>query len=129
MALKTEKYRKYYLKCSNTFFADCTINSRKYQAFKKNARVLLWNNRELMQSFCKKYRILEISLTQILYFDRWLPEKAKILLVCSKIIANLHSQSEKKKMHIFKSINEKFVDFINLKYNNEILYFINELPK
>ena len=23
MALKTEKYRKYYLKCSNTFFADC----------------------------------------------------------------------------------------------------------
>ena len=25
MALKTEKYRKYYLKCSNTFFADCKI--------------------------------------------------------------------------------------------------------
>ena len=25
MALKTEKYRKYYLKCSNTFFADCIL--------------------------------------------------------------------------------------------------------
>ena len=26
MAPKTEKYRKYYLKCSNTFFADCNSN-------------------------------------------------------------------------------------------------------
>ena len=25
MALKTEKYRKYYLKCSNTFLAGCTM--------------------------------------------------------------------------------------------------------
>ena len=27
MALKTEKYRKYYLKCSNTFLAGCTAVS------------------------------------------------------------------------------------------------------
>ena len=29
MALKTEKYRKYYLKCSNTFLAGCIVNGMK----------------------------------------------------------------------------------------------------
>ena len=36
-------------------------------------------------------------------------EKVKILLVCSEIITYLHNQSERKKIHIFKIIYEKFL--------------------
>ena len=46
MALKTEKYRKYYLKCSNTFLAGCTwIVGRWYYVrvwFPLESAVLRW---------------------------------------------------------------------------------------
>ena len=36
MALKTEKYRKYYLKCSNTFLAGCISENCHHKCSKKS---------------------------------------------------------------------------------------------
>ena len=51
MALKTEKYRKYYLKCSNTFFADCT-SKPFYEQVLLHGNHIVPNKQYLKRSIC-----------------------------------------------------------------------------
>ena len=81
LALKTEKYRKYYLKCSNTFFADCTyciffLNNYLFTLTKMNAIKmyvkkwsLLFNKIEVKRIYCRTSRtkfIIAVVLVVIL---------------------------------------------------------------
>ena len=78
----------------------------------EKVRVLLRNNCKFKWTIWNKHQILEICLAQILFYGSQLWKKAKFFLVCGKIIAYLHRQWERNKMHIFKVIKKKFVEFI-----------------
>ena len=74
--------------------------------------ILRRNNLEFMQSIAKNIMLFGNDWGEgNKFFRKIVSLWMKILFVCSKIIAYLCNQSERKKIHIFKIINEKFVDF------------------
>ena len=65
--------------------------------FRKKVHALPQNKGEFMQSVWEKHCVLEINLTQILYFGSQLQKKSENFVVCSETIACLCCQSERKK--------------------------------
>ena len=67
MALKTEKYRKYYLKCSNTFLAGCILygNFFKKSYVKVKAVINLWCLHFMVKIYMLRIKIAYSRLHKI----------------------------------------------------------------